>query len=173
MVDNYENNTSAANPYSLPESSITAQKVCFELAKKEENQAKHGIPAICDTAPGEFIFIGLEIENQQCTLGLDITACKNPTLKELSGFVDHRTKITCQISRFRSLQLNYIPISLEILATLPIMTKPDSPNAEDIPLLLPSALTHDQRFSRQCNSSLSKIESWLHDAQYEESLNKL
>ncbi|KAK7433784.1 hypothetical protein VKT23_020552 [Stygiomarasmius scandens] len=169
MVDDYESDVSEANPYMLPKSGITLQEVRLELAKEEEDEAKRGIPAICDMVPAEFIFIGLEIEAQH-----DISACRNPTPKELSGFVGRRTKITRQIKHFRSLQLKYMPISLEILTTHPIMIKGNSlPNAEDIPLLLPSALSHNQRHSRHCKSSLPKLEDWLRDAQLEESLNKL
>ncbi|THU93004.1 hypothetical protein K435DRAFT_671013, partial [Dendrothele bispora CBS 962.96] len=176
MVDDFEDGSGKENPYSLPKSGtsrLTLQDVRLDLAKEDETKAIEGVPAICDTAPGEFIYTGLEIEHQQRQLRLDISRTRNPTLKELTGFVDRRAKITRHINHFRSVQLKYMPISLQLLAIHPMMTKPNSPNAEDIPLLLPSALTRSQRLSGQCNSNLAEIESRLRDAQCEESLNKL
>ncbi|KAK7434808.1 hypothetical protein VKT23_019995 [Stygiomarasmius scandens] len=142
LVDEYEDGSSQTNPYSLPKSGLTMQDVRLELAKEDGQEALQGIPAICDKAPGEFLFIGLEIEHQQRQLRLDVSQARNPTPKELTAFVDRRAKITRQITHFRTLQLKYMPISLEVLSTLPIMTSSDSlPNAENTPLLLPSALS--------------------------------
>ncbi|KAK7461135.1 hypothetical protein VKT23_009062 [Stygiomarasmius scandens] len=191
MVDEYEaRQPDAINPYTLPISGKTVQSVRLELAKeaeakvlKEMSEAEKAEDQMgessndeddrpdIDTSPGEFLYFGLEIEQQQFELKQDMASIKNPTNKQLTKIVDRRTKLACQIKRFRSLQLNYMPASLHIIATIPPSKL--STNAEDLPLFLPSKLTEAQRHPSLCKEGLPKTELRLRDGQLNEFLNQL
>ncbi|KAK7442944.1 hypothetical protein VKT23_015888 [Stygiomarasmius scandens] len=188
MVDEYELGRSNSNPYATALSGKTIQSVRLELAKEAEAKARQEmneeknhddssgeeeddpLPDL-DTTPGEFLFFGLEIEHQQRELQQDIARIRAPTNKQLTQIVDRRTKLTRQIRRFRALQLGYMPVSLQIIATLP----PDKAqvNAEQIPLYLPSQLLSSQRMSDLCKADLSFMEVRLRDGQLNEALNQL
>jgi hypothetical protein len=101
----------------------------------------------------------------------DIKAIHNPTNKQLTAIVDRRTKLLCQIKRFRALQLGYMPVSLQTLATLP--PSKSQANSEELPLYLPSSLTPSQRSLTLCRAELVSMETRLRDAQLDESLNQL
>ncbi|KAK7441515.1 hypothetical protein VKT23_016505 [Stygiomarasmius scandens] len=124
-----------------------------------------------ETSPGEFLFFGLEIEHQQRELRQDILSIKAPTNKQLTAIVDRRTKLTRQIKRFRALQFGYMPVSLQVVATLP--PSKSHLNAEDIPLYLPSKLQPEMRASKGCAGCLPEMELRLRDGQLNQYLNQL
>ncbi|KAK7434254.1 hypothetical protein VKT23_010570 [Stygiomarasmius scandens] len=193
MADQYESGAADLNPYASPVSGKTAQSVRLELAKEAEEKAlqemkdeermnkesewkdrdgdeNDDLPDL-ETSPGEFLYFGLEIEQQQRELRLDITSVRAPTNKQMTAIVDQRTKLARQIKRFRALQLAYMPVSLQIIATQ--TTSETQINAEEIALYLPSRLSTEQRKSTLCNSCLPEMEVRLRDGQLNESLNHL
>ncbi|KAK7435536.1 hypothetical protein VKT23_019587 [Stygiomarasmius scandens] len=193
MADQYESGAADLNPYTSPVSGKTAQSVRLELAKEAEEKAlqemkdeermnkesewkdrdgdeNDDLPDL-ETSPGEFLYFGLEIEQQQRELRLDITSVHAPTNKQMTAIVDRRTKLARQIKRFRALQLAYMPVSLQIIATQ--TTSETQINAEEIALYLPSRLSTEQRKSTLCNSCLPEMEVRLRDGQLNESLNHL
>ncbi|THU82075.1 hypothetical protein K435DRAFT_692245, partial [Dendrothele bispora CBS 962.96] len=167
-VDDYELGLATYNPFESPLSGKTAQAVRLELAKEAQEKARQ---EMLDTSPGEFLFFGLEIEQQQRELLEDISTIRDPTNKQLTQIVDRRTKLMRQIRRFRALQLGYMPISLQIIATLP--SSQSQLNAEEIPLYLPSQLSSSQRSSNLYKSELTEMEGRLRDGLLNESLNDL
>ncbi|THU82380.1 hypothetical protein K435DRAFT_580454, partial [Dendrothele bispora CBS 962.96] len=190
MVDEYELGLSSYNPYVSPSDGTTAQSIRLELAQEAQEKARKemaegegggalssgedddedDLPDL-DTSPGEFLFFGLEIEQRQRELRQDIMAIRDPTNKQLTHIVDQRTKLMRQIRRFRALQLGYMPVSLQIIATLP--SSKSQLNVEDIPLYLPSQLSSSQRSSSACKSELAEMEIRLRDGLLNESLNQL
>ncbi|THU89992.1 hypothetical protein K435DRAFT_802334 [Dendrothele bispora CBS 962.96] len=102
MVDDYENRRSTRNPYISPIDGKTAQSVRLEPAQEAEKDARKkleevGLTADSDeesdnddvlpelvTSPEEFLFFGLEIEQQQCELHYNIEAIQAPTNKQLT-----------------------------------------------------------------------------------------
>ncbi|KAK7436280.1 hypothetical protein VKT23_019244 [Stygiomarasmius scandens] len=201
MVDDYESGSGSFNPYASPFSGKTAQTVRLELAKEaearavkeilneqknerdlerneddadadeeEEDYEDDTLPDL-ETSPGEFLFFGLEIEHQQRELRRDILSIRAPTNKQLTAIVDRRTKLTRQIKRFRALQFGYMPVSLQVISTLP--PSKSHLNAEDIPLYLPSKLDPELRASKGCASSLPEMELRLRDGQLNQYLNQL
>ncbi|THU83397.1 hypothetical protein K435DRAFT_689588, partial [Dendrothele bispora CBS 962.96] len=171
MVDEYEKGESEFNPYASPVSGKTAQSVRLELAKEAQEKALQEMKAEERQMSGNFLYFALEIEQQQRELREDILVVKTPTNKQLTGMLDRRTKLTRQIRRFRALQLAYMPVSLQIIATLPPSQM--QVNAEDLPLYLPSMLDSEQRSSDLCRACLPEMEIRLRDGQLNESLNHL
>ncbi|THU81090.1 hypothetical protein K435DRAFT_694254 [Dendrothele bispora CBS 962.96] len=70
-----------------------------------------------------------------------------------------------------ALQLAYMPVALQIIATLP--PSQTQVNAKDLPLYLPSMLDSEQRSSDLCKACLPEMEIRLCDGQLTESLNHL
>ncbi|THU84098.1 hypothetical protein K435DRAFT_688224 [Dendrothele bispora CBS 962.96] len=176
MVDEYESGASEFNPYASPVSGKTAQSVRLELAKEAQQKALQEMKAEErqmneNTSPGEFLYYALEIEQQQRELRKDISEVRTPTNKQLTAILDRRTKLTRQIRRFRALQLAYMPVALQIIATLP--PSQAQVNAEDLPLYLPSMLDSEQRSSDLCKACLPEMEVRLREGQLTESLNHL
>ncbi|THU78442.1 hypothetical protein K435DRAFT_589493, partial [Dendrothele bispora CBS 962.96] len=166
MVDDYENRRSTRNPYISPIDGIKKLEEAGLTADSDEGSDDDDVLPELDTSPGEFLFFGLEIEQQQRELRYDIEAIRAPTNKQLTYMVDRRTKLTRQIRRFRALQLAFMPVALQVISTIPPSQAPL--NTEDISLYLPSQLSSSQR-----PSDLSGIEIRLREGQLNESLNQL
>jgi hypothetical protein len=114
-------------------------------------------------------FTKLTLINCRRELRQDIASIKSPANQQLTHLVDRRTKLARQIKRLRSLQLSFIPIALQVVATLP--PSKIQLNAEDIPLYLPSGLSQEQQ--SKLSNSLAEMEIRLRDGQLNESLNNL
>ncbi|THV01339.1 hypothetical protein K435DRAFT_853897 [Dendrothele bispora CBS 962.96] len=189
MVDDYENQRSDFNPFEFPINGKTLQTVRLDLAKEaqekmlkemreeerlerlvDDDKEEDKLPDQ-DTSLGEFLYLGLEIEQQQRDLRQDIQAIRSPTNKQLIQIVDRRTKLGRQITRFRTLQLGYTLVALQILSMLP--TSQIQVHSEEIPLYLPSMLISAQRRSELCRSEVTEMEIQFRDAQLNESLNLL
>ncbi|THU75671.1 hypothetical protein K435DRAFT_563222, partial [Dendrothele bispora CBS 962.96] len=142
MVDEYEGGLNDYNPYASPLSGGPPSLYICTYEEQVEEDFEDDLPDL-ETSPGEFLYFGLEIEHQQRELALDILSIKSPTNKQMTAMLDRRTKLTKQIRRFRALQLAYMPVSLHVIATLPVSQT--GVNTEEIPLYLPSMLSEEQR----------------------------
>ncbi|KAK7444581.1 hypothetical protein VKT23_015259 [Stygiomarasmius scandens] len=109
MLMNDESGAADLNPYASPVSGKTAQSVRLELAKEaEENTLQEmkdkkrmnkesewkdsdneddDLPDL-KTSPSEFLYFGLEIEQQQQELFLDITSVHAPSNKQMTAIMD-------------------------------------------------------------------------------------
>ncbi|KAJ7821085.1 hypothetical protein B0H14DRAFT_3089147 [Mycena olivaceomarginata] len=124
---------------------------------------------VADGTMTEYLMLGLEIEGQQRQLAADLLANKSPTAKELIDFVTRRTRISCQIKKLRLLQRKYSPGALQHLATAPNVL--EVPEAEQTPLLLPSALSHAEHLLSLSAPGLAVSEARLRNGQCDESLD--
>lgn len=181
-----------------PISGPTLQDIRLELAEEEKQEARATREqeqenddmniAPRNTTAAQYIFLLLEIEDQQCVffygcshlinelcrrqLGLDVKNARSPTSKQQANFVDRRTRIERQINRVRSLQQVHDPAALQVLATASLVdiqgnTLPP-PESEDILLMFPSEMP----LARQ-NAHLASIESRFRDAQCNMALDQL
>lgn len=108
-------------------------------------------------------------------LRIEAETRKNMTTKQTAEMLEKRTKLGRYLARFRTLQGIYTPVALQALAELP----PPAPGkegvsmlVENVPLLLPSALTEMQRESG-CSKNVPAIEERLRDAQCRTSLEEI
>jgi hypothetical protein len=85
--------------------------------------------------------------------------------------VSQQTKLSCGIAHFRNLQVTYMPISIQLLNNWPIVLQDKEEQAEDVPLLLPLALSELQTIG--CVPGLAEIEQKLCEAQCVDSLKQL
>ncbi|KAJ7023305.1 hypothetical protein C8F04DRAFT_1271494 [Mycena alexandri] len=141
--------------------------VRLECAEEEAAEQRAGIPAIHNVSPSAFILAGLDLEEQQRQIKIEVLTRKGQTTKQSAELVEKRTKLSRYIARFRTLQIAYTPAALQALADraepAPDMEE-EAARVENVPLFLPSALTEEHR-ATGCNHGVVGIETCLRDAQ--------
>ncbi|KAJ7770876.1 hypothetical protein DFH07DRAFT_866577 [Mycena maculata] len=133
--------TSVNNPYEIKVKGQTEAEVHLQFAEEEVADAARGITPVHDVSPSKFLTIRLEIEEEQHQSGC------------------HADEVNSH-NQFQKLQATYMPVSLQILRSLPIG---EEVLIEDMPLLLPSTLTAAQREGRnvQCHAALGRLRTQL------------
>ncbi|KAK7435004.1 hypothetical protein VKT23_019910 [Stygiomarasmius scandens] len=180
-----------ANPFEMPKSGLTEAEIKLELTQLEAEQEQAGIPLVHSISLTSFISQGLELEDQQRTLKLDVKSNRFETATQKVTLIQRRMKLQCAIGKFRSVQATYMPGALQYLAKDPpglSMLTPDTvphvePGSEnknkttaelpeEIPLCLPSALPVSYCIEG-CRAGLLEIEQKLREGQLCNSLNQL
>ncbi|KAJ7106101.1 hypothetical protein C8R43DRAFT_1140582 [Mycena crocata] len=160
MVEAFERDPTNPNPYAITIKGATEAN--------EAEEAERGVPPLHNVSASAFISSGLDVEEEQRRVRVQAELKKAQTTEMQFDMKSLRTKLNRNITRFRKLQRTYMPASLPLLAdqNLPAKTL-----AEDVPLLLPSALTPAQR--ERCVPGLANIESLMRDAQCRMALSRL
>jgi hypothetical protein len=91
--------------------------------------------------------------------------------------LEQRMRLNRGIAQFRVLQAVYMPAALRRLAAAPVASGSDTEDssvevAENVPLMLPSSLSEDER-ATGCTPQLIDIEQQLREAQCRSSLDQL
>ncbi|GBE80335.1 hypothetical protein SCP_0300500 [Sparassis crispa] len=68
IVEEWEADILKPNPYALPKSKITLANVYLKLAKEEQARIQEGQDAQSDISLSSFLLLGMELEEQQCSL---------------------------------------------------------------------------------------------------------
>ncbi|KAJ7494547.1 hypothetical protein B0H11DRAFT_2155926 [Mycena galericulata] len=168
MVDAWDADHSKPNPYEHPKTGVTEHDVRLELALEE---ALDGAP-IHDVTPSQFVLAGLDLEEQQRRMRLEVETRKDLSTKQTAEMLEKRTKLGRYTARFRTLQAVYTPAALQALAELPEPATEGAVRIENVPLFLPSALSESQRASG-CFKGVAKMEERLRDAQCRTSLEEI
>ncbi|KAK7026660.1 hypothetical protein VNI00_015533 [Paramarasmius palmivorus] len=173
IVLDWEWGVSQRNPYSLPRSGTTEQDVQLHYAQKEAEDLRKGIVAVHDVSGSVFMYIGLEIEEQQRRLSLYIKQHTASTSLQKTDLLECRAKLEQMIYRFRQVQHVYMPAISELLDK---SRSGELVEVEAEHLLLPSELPEEMRkgsalekwvkmemeYRRgQCQSSLDSIRTRL------------
>ncbi|KAK7028210.1 hypothetical protein VNI00_014900 [Paramarasmius palmivorus] len=138
MVDNWENGVSEENPYILPDIGSTKEEVRLRFAEEEAEQAHLGVLALHEVSPSAFMQLGLELEEAQRVLALDVASENWNTAKQKTELITRRAQIQRSIGRLRTLQHIYTPLALSSATSTHETT--DVVKSESIPLMLPSSL---------------------------------
>ncbi|KAK7026675.1 hypothetical protein VNI00_015548 [Paramarasmius palmivorus] len=152
IVMAWESGSSALNPYSLSEQGETEEDVRLRMATLEAECSMRGEPVLHEVAPSAFLWLGLDIEDQQRRMAITMGEKDGGSARQKTGNVEKRAKLGRLIARFRSLQQIYIPSALTYLLTLPNYSNVDS--VEKIPVLLPLGLPESLR-------SLPIMKEWV------------
>ncbi|KAK7039759.1 CxC2 domain-containing protein [Favolaschia claudopus] len=159
----------APNPYQITHPGMTEAQARLKLAEEEEEAVRKGVPALHDVSPSAFIFEGLELEDEQRRVRVKVELKKAGTTAQKIDLLALRRKLSRGITRFRKLQATYTPGALQALAR---REAPPDELAENIPLMLPSALSAVER-AAGCVASVEHVESLARDAQCSEALQRL
>ncbi|KAJ7018016.1 hypothetical protein C8F04DRAFT_1278419 [Mycena alexandri] len=174
-VEAFEADSTKPNPYEIPKSGASEHDVRLECAQEEAADQVAGIPAIHNVSPSAFILAGLDLEEQQRQIKIEVLTRRDQSTKQSAELVEKRTKLSRYIARFRALQIAYTPAALQALADRPAPSpdkEEEAARVENVPLFLPSALTEDQR-ATGCNRGVVGIETRLRDAQCRSALDEI
>ncbi|KAJ7025854.1 hypothetical protein C8F04DRAFT_967229 [Mycena alexandri] len=166
MVHAFEEDPKKPNPYQMNARGMTEADVRLRLSEEEQAQ---GGPSLHDVSPSGFIYTGLDLEEQQRRVTVNIELKKAETTAQKLDIVAMRRKLGRGIARFRKLQATYTPAALQVLARLPSDAE-ETP--EKTPLMLPSALTAEER-ETGCVGMVATYEAIARDAQCEAALLRL
>ncbi|KAJ7844968.1 hypothetical protein B0H13DRAFT_1647725 [Mycena leptocephala] len=178
MVEEYEEEAALVkdatqrkkkNPYHLVEKGLTEASVRLQFSEEEAANEKKGVPSLHDVSPSTFVYVGLELEDEQRRVRVQAELKKAGTTAQKIDVLALRRKLNRGISRFRKLQMTYTPGALQALSRLP--AKPEE-LPEDTPLMLPSALKAEER-RVGCVAGVDLIEVLARDAQCCGGLHKL
>ncbi|KAJ7036483.1 hypothetical protein C8F04DRAFT_1210089 [Mycena alexandri] len=175
MVEAFEADASKPNPYEIPKTGKSEHDVRLECAEEEAAAQQDGIPAIHNVSPSAFVLAGLDLEEQQRQIRIEVQTRRDQTTKQTAELLEKRTKLSRYIARFRALQIAYTPAALQALADRPAPApdkEEEAGRVENVPLFLPSALTEEQR-ATGCNHGVVGIETRLRDAQCRSALDEI
>ncbi|KAE9394190.1 hypothetical protein BT96DRAFT_943352 [Gymnopus androsaceus JB14] len=185
-VEEFEEDSSKPNPYELPKSGLGLQDIWAQIAHEDAAEAQRTQALVMQDSEedweavdrnkadvglsrAEFILAGLEVEEHQRQLQLDITSMRDPMPHQLAQLVENQNQLTQKITQLQSLQAKYCPSALQALAIHPDVLKSAEPLvSEKTPLILPSALPPASAIS-----DLQALESRLHDGQCLDALDQL
>ncbi|KAJ6506510.1 hypothetical protein C8R45DRAFT_1090202 [Mycena sanguinolenta] len=83
--------------FEVQEKSMTMKEICLKLAKEELITSREGVEVEREETSSTFILMGLEIEESQRHLAVDIKAITNPTPQPEHEFLKRRTAI-CNVA---------------------------------------------------------------------------
>ncbi|KAF8137962.1 hypothetical protein K438DRAFT_1526094, partial [Mycena galopus ATCC 62051] len=156
------------SPYEIAVDGLTEAQVRLQFAKEEAEEAARGLPSVHDVSASSFISAALDLEEEQRRVRLQAELKKAATARMEIDLASMRTKLNRGIARLRKIQGAYMPTAIQALGE---MALPSTTLAEDVPLLLPSALTDAQR--ARCAEGLEHIEGLMRDAQCRTALTRL
>ncbi|KAH9911955.1 uncharacterized protein BXZ73DRAFT_56696 [Epithele typhae] len=167
--------TSAPDPYEEPRPTVTLKAVRLQIAEEEAIERRNGSLPPHEVSPGVFLQVGLDLEEQQ--RALQAMKAKMSTGENSRAAVqEKRNTLQHCILLWQAMQGIHMPITallrnlpdlpngptLRSSPTLPAVstTSPSLPSlptlAEDIPLLLPSAIPSELRLAHLSPSLLDK-----------------
>ncbi|KAJ7856413.1 hypothetical protein B0H13DRAFT_1902672 [Mycena leptocephala] len=168
MVLAFELNNTKLNPFELKVKGLTEAQVRLQFSKEEDAEIARGVPSVHDVSPSSFVAAGLDLEEEQRRVRVHAELKKAQTTEMQIDMGAMHKKLNQGIARFRKVQQTYMPAALQALGDMQL---PENLLAEDVPLLLPSALTEAQR--ARCIPGLDHIEVLMCDAQCRTGLLRL
>ncbi|KAF7326221.1 CxC2 domain-containing protein [Mycena kentingensis (nom. inval.)] len=148
------------NPYEATINGLTEEQVRKTLEADEARELATGAPRIHDVSPVTFVTLGLDIEETQRKIRVQNELQRAESTTRKINLADMRRDLNKAIQRLRTLQATYTPGALVQLAALNV---PQDVMAEDVPLVLPSAL--DPAHRATCAPNILAIERPLREAQ--------
>ncbi|KAJ7448726.1 hypothetical protein FB451DRAFT_1343295 [Mycena latifolia] len=151
----------------------TEAQIRLDFAEEEAAEAARGVPSVHDVSPSTFVAAGLDLEGEQRRGRMHAELKKKGTTAMKISMKCLHGKLNRSIVRFRKLQKVYMPAAFQALAKKDLAA---TTLVEDVPLMLPSALTavewvcyvpgldHIERllWDGQCRTSLVALQNKLH-----------
>ncbi|KAJ7884013.1 hypothetical protein B0H13DRAFT_1628846 [Mycena leptocephala] len=161
------------SPFEMAKQVDKMKETQVRLGKEELTCTGAGIEIERQQTPGTFIKLGLDIEDTQRILTIDLKAVMNPSPSQELDFVSRKTALLKRINRFRRLQRTYMPDLVRFL-TVPQreLWEDKTRGAETIKLFLPSELGEASR-NNACAMGLGKVEEEMQLGELEVTLEQL
>ncbi|KAJ7016855.1 hypothetical protein C8F04DRAFT_1215328 [Mycena alexandri] len=165
----------AESPFEVTEKVMTMQEIRLKLVKEELMRSGEGVEVEREDTPSTFILMGLEIEESQRHLAVDVKAIANPTSVQEVDFIKRRTALLKRIRAFRKMQRAYMPHLRKYLAQSQkvLWDSDEDRDAEAIHLFLPSDIADGAKRVKACAEGLVNVESSLREAEAHDALETL
>ncbi|KAJ7475078.1 hypothetical protein B0H11DRAFT_2158575 [Mycena galericulata] len=162
-------------PYRVMRTGKSMKDVELELAREEFEETASNVQVVHESSRSMFVVMGLEIEESQRTLELEIKAKKAATAYQALDFQKRRNAINKKIDRFRQLQGIYMPGLRDELSEeqLVLLTTNAKKEVESIKLFLPSALSSERAWENACAPRVAGIEARLRFVEATDALEEL
>ncbi|KAJ7129684.1 hypothetical protein C8R44DRAFT_872918 [Mycena epipterygia] len=163
------------SPFDVIRKVHTMKDIRLKMANEELIESGAGVVTLRSDTPGTFIAMGLEIEQSQRLLAIDVRVIALPTDTQKTDFIRRRIAILKRIHAWRTLQRQYMP-KLRTFLTTPQRALWDTEgerDAEAIRLFLPSDLAEKRKRERACVIGLPAIEEELREAEAHDTLEDL
>ncbi|KAJ6463767.1 hypothetical protein C8R47DRAFT_1079761 [Mycena vitilis] len=154
------------SPFELVEEVTTLRDIQLELATEEFICTEDGVEVEREHTPSTFITMGLNIEDTQRRLEVDVKALKDPSPTQRLAFTKRRTALLKRIHKFRQVQSVYMPSVRGVLS--PVQKQMFDGNGEQLPevtrLFMPSEIEAGVRGS-VCAIGLPSVEGRLREGE--------
>ncbi|KAJ7363734.1 hypothetical protein DFH08DRAFT_798213 [Mycena albidolilacea] len=162
-------------PFELKEKAMTMRDIKNKLAKEELLRSGDGVEVEREDTPSTFILMGLEIEDSQQHLAIDVKVIANPMEIQTVDILKRRAALLKRLWAFCKLQQTYMP-NLRTFLTPSQHQMWDSETDRDVGavrLFLPSDILDAKKRMRACAVGLLVVEADLHVGEAREALNAL
>ncbi|KAJ7136249.1 hypothetical protein C8R46DRAFT_1234781 [Mycena filopes] len=140
------------SPYEYDEIKTTLKDVRLKLASEEYDQTGDGYELEREDTPSTFLCMGMDIEESQRQLAVDIKAAgPHPTTTQQLDVLKRRTQLRGRIKAFRKLQKSYMPnLRRHLTASQRLAWDADGKEPESTRLFMPSDLSSQAACVKAC-----------------------
>ncbi|KAJ7903741.1 hypothetical protein B0H14DRAFT_3421921 [Mycena olivaceomarginata] len=170
MVEEFEKDPDAKNPYQMTVKAITEAEILLQLEKDDAKRVQNGVPSIHSVSLASFVAAGLEVEAEQRRVRVQVERKKAGLSVQEIDVVALRRALNRSIQRLRKLQATYTPAAIVALSSRENVPEDEQP--EHVPLFLPSALPPAARAVPGVDA-LVVMEDSVRDAQCSAALERL
>ncbi|KAJ7018022.1 hypothetical protein C8F04DRAFT_1278428 [Mycena alexandri] len=159
----------------MAETVTTMKDIRLKLAKEELVTSGEGVEVEREDTPSTFILMGLEVEESQRHLAIDVKAIATPTSLQEVEFLKRRTAISKRIRAFRRLQRTYMLNVRKYLtpSQQALWDTDDDRDAEAVRLFLPSDIADKAKRVKACAEGLPEVKSSLREGEAHDALETL
>ncbi|KAF7365867.1 CxC2 domain-containing protein [Mycena venus] len=163
------------SPFELKEKVMTMRDIRNKLAKEELLRSGDGTEVEREDTPSTFVLMGLEIEETQRHLAIDVKVVTNPTDIQALDFLKRWTALIKRIRAFRKLQRTYMPNLRRFISSAQraLWDSETERNVEEIRLFMPSEISEKNRRVKACAVGLPEVEADLRVGEAREALHAL
>ncbi|KAJ6574049.1 hypothetical protein B0H19DRAFT_1208169 [Mycena capillaripes] len=142
---------------------MSMAQIRTKLAKEELLRSGEGVEVEREDTPSTFIMMGLEIEESQRHLAIDVKAVANPTDAQALDFLKRRKNLLKRLRVFRKWQRTYMPNVRRFLTASqrPLWDSEADREVEGVRLFMPSDILDKAKRSRACAVGLVEVEEQL------------
>ncbi|KAJ7303696.1 hypothetical protein DFH08DRAFT_721911, partial [Mycena albidolilacea] len=160
------------SPFDYKETGMTLREIQVKIAKEELILTEDGVEVEQESTPSTFIMMGLNLEDVQRRLEIDIKALKNPSVTQNLAFVKRRTALLKKIHQFRQLQLVYMPALRSFLSDheRQVLDGNGEQTPETTRLFMPSELGDPGNRRKACAVGLPEVEARMREGEAREAL---
>ncbi|KAK7027686.1 CxC2 domain-containing protein [Favolaschia claudopus] len=175
IIDAWKADPDETNPYETKEGTRAASETSIrrQLAQEELDEVKAGGGRLHGTSTSSFLVMGLQLENLQIRIRKELKGRALLVGDQTERVAQLRRSFFIKLSKFRRLQLVYMPSAAEQLEEDEEARDAElaPPEAEDIKIYMPSGLSAARRAA--CAGELVRKEARLREGQMGDLVVKL